>query len=266
MYKDKGVGRRAAAGGSLTCGPCWAREFAPKEKCAGCSRSRPVHKRVEKSPFCNTCYKREILLAVCGFCRVKRRLHARDPVHQRPTCLPCWEERFAKPEKCLLCDDLAVVRARGPEGEPICHRCWSAELRPREPCVKCGNERVACERTPEGRAICPQCWFDQRPAAKCPYCKEVRKLMRREDGDWICKRCYPKFLAPKHRCADCHAIASVHFWRSDTEPLCSTCYQRTEQPQEACAKCGAVDRVAERLPHGGGHCRRCYERQHRVAS
>ena len=49
----------------------------------------------------------------------------------------------------------------------------------------------------------------------------MRKLMRREDGDWIC-----------------------HYWRTDSEPLCDGCYQETEQPKQTCATYGAIARIA----------------------
>jgi hypothetical protein len=215
--------------------------------------------------LCGTCYKREILLAICAYCHEKRRLHARGPGDE-PTCLPCYDERFAPREPCLICAEVAVARMRGPEGEGIRGRCWLSEFRPREPCITCGNERVVARRTPEGGAVCPQCWFEERPEAKCPYCRKMKKLMHREDGDWICRACYPKFLAPKQACVECGQVDMVAKWRSEDEPLCRRCYHVIEQPKQACSDCGRVLPIVRRDPDGGGICNTCYARERRSAA
>lgn len=243
----------------LVCRACYRREFAPREACSVCKIVKLIGARPNGVVYCEACYKRVLLVAVCGYCKKRRRLHARD-ARRRPVCLPCYQRHLAPREPCLFCEKLMVAVMRGAEGECICQACWQREMRPAEPCIRCGAKRFVAKRAADGAAICEPCRFAESPPGRCRYCRQLRPVRRGADGRAVCVTCWPKHVAKKRACADCGRLDQVIAWRTKNEPLCRNCYRTTEQPREACAECGKHRPVAAHREDGSAVCDTCYAR------
>lgn len=91
-HLDRGIHLHEGAGG-LLCRACYVRDFQPRHRCAGCDRSLPTSMWIGGASYCGTCYKRELLQAVCANCRC-RRLRRRDEIalRQRRIRVAAWIE------------------------------------------------------------------------------------------------------------------------------------------------------------------------------
>jgi hypothetical protein len=185
----------------------------------------------------------------CARChRTGRRLPRITP--EGRCCDWCVARTESRP--CARCGQNGLIVAQREDG-PVCRRCYRTDPLFMKDCADCGRKRPPALRREDGTFLCQRCY--PKPKHQCIHCGELRPANAITDAGPICAPCY---LSPPTLCDACQQIKPIRISRkSEGEPvICGDCYRG---PKRTCVQCGRVRHGFTRR-EGEFYCTSCRER------
>ncbi|HYF81724.1 MAG TPA: hypothetical protein VEB00_01675 [Clostridia bacterium] len=198
----------------------------PNEPCLQCGVIARVHKRLNGSPICKSCYERP--KNNCVICNKNSHSALRTNTSDY-ICVSCYNKYYRTKYLCEICGKLEILAINNEENK-ICIKCYS----PTNQCSLCGrNIKSLYKHNHEN--ICARCYEKNRlnqvnlidintREYVCSVCGKINNVQRiYNDGSVICSNC---FKLKSNICTLCNNMQNQIHSHIKGLPYCRDCYYK----------------------------------------
>lgn len=198
----------------------------PQEPCSQCGIVANVHKRLNGSPICKSCYERP--KNRCVICNKNSQSALRTSTTDF-ICVNCYNKYYRTKYLCTICGKFEIL-AINTEEKKICIKCYS----PTKHCWLCGRS-IKSPYKYNSENICARCYEKNRlnqgniiditqKQYVCSVCGKINDVQRiYNDGSAICSSC---FKLKSNICTLCCSMQNKIYSHIKGLPYCRACYYK----------------------------------------